>query len=80
VNSSSYDPNTHYNESYITLKNEDTGETTLSYHRMRLYSSTEILNLLSKVGLKDIETFGSFGGEELNAATSSHPFYIGTKK
>lgn len=79
VSAGQYDPKNHYNESYMTLKDESTGETTLSYHRIRLYSSQEMVELMKKSGLKDIKSYGSFNGEELDGLKSSHPFYIGTK-
>lgn len=79
VSAGSYDPVTKYNESYMTLKDESTGETTLSYHRIRLYSPQEMIDLLKKHGLKDVKAFGSFNGEELDELKSTHPFYIGTK-
>ena len=79
INAGSYDPQTHYNESYMTLRNEETGETTLSYHRIRLYSSEEIVGLLKRHGLKDVQLFGDFKGSEFDKMKSSHPFFIGTK-
>jgi len=80
VNAGNYDPETHYNESYMTLKNEETGETTLSYHRIRLYSAEEMKQLFEKYGLQDIKIYGGFTGEALDGSKSSHPIYIGTKK
>lgn len=79
VNSSNYDSKSHYNESYMTLKNEVTDETTLSYHRIRLYSAEEIIDLMKKYGLRDIQIFGDFKGSEFDRLRSTHPFFIGTK-
>lgn len=79
VSAGNYDPKSHYNESYMTLKDEGTGETTLSYHRIRLYSSQEMIELMKKHGLKDVKAYGSFNGEGLDNLKSTHPFYIGTK-
>lgn len=79
VNAGHYDPQTHYNESYMTLKDEVSGETTLSYHRIRLYSPEEITNLMKKYGLKNIQVYGSYQGEALDDQKSSHPFYFGEK-
>jgi hypothetical protein len=79
VSASNYDAKTHYNESYMTIKNETTGETSLSYHRMRLYTPDELMSLMVKCGLKDIKTFGDFNGSPLDIEKSSHPFIIGTK-
>ena len=79
VNASLYDPETFYNECWITVKDEVTGESSLSYHRARLYSPDEIITLMKSVGLKDIKVYGDFSGAELDEKKSSHPFYVGTK-
>jgi SAM-dependent methyltransferase len=79
VNAGYYDPKTHYNESYMTLKNEDTGETTLSYHRIRLYSADEIVGLMEKCGLVDVQVYGDFNGNAFDTLKSTHPFFVGTK-
>jgi SAM-dependent methyltransferase len=79
VNAGSYDPETHYNESYMTIKDESSGETSLSYHRMRLYSSDEIVGLMRGFGLVDIEIYGDSEGAPYERLKSTHPFYIGIK-
>lgn len=79
VNAGHYDPQTHYNESYMTLKDESTGAVTLSYHRIRLYSPQEMINLMEKYGLKNVQAYGSYQGEALDELKSTHPFYIGQK-
>lgn len=79
VNAGNYDPKTHYNESYMTLKDEDTGETTLNYHRMRLYSIDEMKHLFEKNGLQQIKIFGGFCEEISDKFKSSHPVYVGVK-
>lgn len=79
VNAGNYDSKTHYNESYMTLKNEETGETTLSYHRIRLYSAEEIVSLMKRNGLTDIQVYGDFYGNEFDKLKSTHPFFVGTK-
>lgn len=79
VNAGNYDPQTHYNESYMTLKDEVSGATTLSYHRIRLYSPEEIIRLMQKYGLKNVKAYGSYQGEALDELKSSHPFYFGEK-
>lgn len=79
VSASQYDPKTFYNESWITVKDEVTGETSMSYHRARLYSPDEIVELMKDSGCKNIKVYGDFLGAELDETKSSHPFYVGIK-
>lgn len=79
VSASQYDPKTFYNECWITVKDEVTGETSLSYHRARIYSPEEIVTLMKDFGFRDIEVYGDLSGAELDETKSSHPFYVGIK-
>lgn len=74
-----YDPITHYNESWVVIVDEKTGVAKKHFHRVRLYSSDEVLNLMKVVGLQDIQIFGNADGGKFIRGESSHPFYIGRK-
>lgn len=78
INASKFDPKTNYNETYITAKDEATGEATVSYHRSRLYAPSEIVELMKRAGLKDIKVYGDYLNAPFNENTSTHPFYVGT--
>ncbi len=79
VNASQYDPETKYNKCWMTVKDEKTGETALSYHQIRLYSPDEIVELMKSCGMKNIQLSGDFNDSPFDDLRSSHPFYIGTK-
>lgn len=75
-----YDPATHYNESWTVIVDEKTGLARKRYHRMRLYSNPEILELLREAGLSDVHVFGNTDGAEFVCGVSSHPIYFGTRQ
>ena len=79
VNASKYDSSTHLNECWMTMKDEVTGEISLSYHRLRLYSPDEIIRMMKECGMVDIQVYGDYKDSTFNNQTSSHPFYIGTR-
>lgn len=74
-----YDSSNNYNESNLIVLNEKTGKAKRYYHRCRLYTKTEIVELFKKVGLKKIKVFGNYLGEAYKKHESTHPFYIGEK-
>ncbi len=49
------------------------------YHRMRLYSKHEMVRLMKKFGLKNIQVYGDYEGKSFSKMSSQRPIYIGTK-
>jgi hypothetical protein len=83
LEASKYDKETHYNESQLMIVDKNVSPPKLkhhTYHRVRLYSKEEIVGLMKKAGLTDIQIYGNFEGDKYKKGSSSHPIYIGTKK
>lgn len=82
VESSVFDKKTNYIETRVVIIDQKKKRPTLlheHYHRMRIYSKTEILALLKNKGLKNIEVFGDFSGNSFRKGSSTHPIYIAQK-
>jgi SAM-dependent methyltransferase len=80
IETSKYDPKTKYNESHWTiLETKGAKKPKLlhhHYHRIRLYSRSEILRMLKKAGFRRIQVFGDFDGHPYRKGKSTHPIYI----
>lgn len=75
----SYNTKTKYNESTFTIINPKTGFDKSYYHRIRLYSKKEMIELLKEVGFKKIKIYGDEFGNKFEKYQSTHPFYIAYK-
>lgn len=71
-----YDSKTHYNEVHSIVVNKNTNLAKRYYHKMRLYSSGEMLSLLQSAGFSDVQIFGDFNGGLLSKGKSAHPIYV----
>ena len=76
----SYCPKTHYVETNETVINKKTGVFKTYFHRLRLYSKTEICTLLKNSGFKKIKVYGDFHGSSFKKLESIRPFYIASKR
>ncbi|MGE0615962.1 MAG: class I SAM-dependent methyltransferase [Bacteriovoracia bacterium] len=74
-----YDAATKYHEAYLSSVNNRTGRGAALYHRIRLYSPEEMIDLMRECGLSDIQVYGNARGGKLEVKRSTHPFYIGTR-
>ncbi len=79
LNRRSYDSKTHYNEAWMTVINRKTLAETTYYHRCRLYSKNEIVELLKKVGFKKVAVVGDYLGNKFEETNSTHPYYFASK-
>ena len=82
LEASRYDSNTRYYEAQMIVIDKQKPEPVLKhqrYHRLRLYSKSEILSLMKKAGLNNLQVFGDFDGSDYSKGKSSHPIYIGTR-
>lgn len=79
LNRRSYDAKTHYNEAWMTVINRKTLAETTYYHRCRLYSKNEMVELLRKVGFKKVTVFGDAMGNKFQETRSIHPYYFAAK-
>lgn len=79
VEARTYDSATKYNEALLITLNLRTNFQKSYYHRIRLYSKTEIMVLLRKCGLKNIRVFGDYKGKPYQRFKSTHPIYLGEK-
>ena len=76
----SYDPETQYIESNSIHLNKSSGLAKRYYHKMRLYSSDEIVSLFEANGLGEIQIIGNFDGATFEKGVSTHPIYVATKR
>ncbi len=76
LNKRLYDPKTHYNEAWMKVIDKGSRAESTSYHRMRLYSKAEMVELLKRVGFKKIGVYGDASGARFKEKESSHPFYF----
>jgi ubiquinone/menaquinone biosynthesis C-methylase UbiE len=74
-----FDPVTNYNESHEIILNQKTGKARHYFHRMRLYSKSEVVRLLKDVGFRKIRVYGDADGSKFVRRRSTHPFYFATK-
>lgn len=74
-----FDPQTNYNEVNEIRLDKATGKAQRTYHRMRLYNSTEIESLMREAGLRDVQVFGGFDGKPFTKGETSHPVFIARK-
>ena len=74
-----YNPKTKHIEAWTTYLHKKTGKGGRSYHRLRLYSMTEMKKLMKKSGLVKIKVFGNTIGDSSNLKQCSHLYYIGEK-
>lgn len=74
-----YDVKTHYNEAWMTVINRKTLTEVTYYHRCRLYSKKELVELLKKVGFKKVSVFGDYLGNKFEESKSTHPYYFAIK-
>lgn len=79
IEASRFDPKTKYNETQLVLLDKKTGQGQNYYHRIRLYSKSEMVALFKKVGLRRIRVFGDFYGRKFDKLKSTHPIYIGER-
>lgn len=77
IEASRFDSKTKYNEAQLVLLDKKTGKGRNYYHRVRLYSKSEMVALFKKVGLKRVRVFGDFNGGKFSKLKSTHPIYIG---
>jgi SAM-dependent methyltransferase len=74
-----YDPVTHYNEAWVVIVDQASGQAKRHFHRIRLYSSDEIVGLMQECGLKDVKIFGGVDGSAFQRGITTHPIYFGKK-
>jgi SAM-dependent methyltransferase len=82
IEASRYDKKTHYNESQMVMIDRRKAKPTLlhqHYHRVRLYSKSEMVSLMRRVGFRNVRIFGDFAGSKFKKNASTHPIYIGQK-
>lgn len=82
IEASHYDKKTKYNESQMVMIDQRKSKPILlhhHYHRVRLYSKTEMIALMKSVGFHDIQIFGNFEGAKYKKGVSTHPIYVGQK-
>ncbi len=83
MEASRYDKKSKYNESQMVMVNKKFSPPKLEhyhYHRVRLYSKSEMVGLMRKAGLTNIKVYGDFDGGPYKKGKSTHPIYVGTKK
>ena len=76
VSKRKYEPKTKYIESHQVFLCKKSKLWEKSYHRVRLYSISEMKTLLKESGLKKIKIFGNSSGDLAQRHYSSHPIYI----
>lgn len=74
-----YDPVTHYNEAWVIIVNQASGQAKRHFHRVRLYSSDEIISLMKECGLEKVRIFGNADGAPFERGQSTHPIYFGQR-
>ena len=74
-----YDPKTNYMEGYNFYLDKKSGKGEKAYHRIRLYSISEMKKLLSSTGLVSLKVFANTKAEAVNKYSSDHPLFIGKK-
>jgi hypothetical protein len=74
-----YDSDTKYIEGQTVVLDEKTGRAKRYFHRMRLYSKSEMLALMRECGLKNIRVYGDHMGSKFSKHDSSHPVYVGER-
>lgn len=75
-----YDPATKYNEEYRIQYDKKSKRARMNYHRIRLYSKSEMVTLMRQSGLTSIMVFGGMDGSKFNRFRSSHPVYVGQRR
>lgn len=75
-----YDPATKYVEAHRSFISKKSGKGEVSYNRMRVYSISEMKNLMKSVGLTRIRVYGDANGNRAQKLQSTHPIYIGYTK
>lgn len=75
-----YDPETKYNEVNEIRIDKTTNVAQRTYHRMRLYSKDEMIDLMTRSGLVDVKVYGGFDGKPFIRGESTHPVYVARKK
>jgi ubiquinone/menaquinone biosynthesis C-methylase UbiE len=83
LEASRYDKKSKYNESQVFIVNNKFSPPKLEhyhYHRVRLYSKAELVDLMKKAGLTNIKVYGDYDGGPYKKGKSTHPIYVGTKK
>ena len=74
-----YNSKTKYMEVHQAFLRKKPKKREKSYHRIRLYSISEIKALLREAGLKKIKVFEGVSGSKALRFHSSHPIYIAEK-
>ena len=82
MEASRYDKKSKYNESQMVMVCKKFSPPKLEhyhFHRVRLYSQTEMVGLMRKAGLTNIKVYGDFDGGPYKKGKSTHPIYVGTR-
>lgn len=75
-----FDPKTKVLEAYRIVIDKKKGQAKINFHRIRLYSKNEIVNLMKRCGLTKIQVIGGYDGARFSKTKSTHPIYIGQRR
>jgi len=79
ISANKFDFDSNYNESKYVIIDKKSGFGKSYYSRIRYYTKYEMVELMNKAGLINIEIFGDFSGNTFDEDNSEWPIYIGTK-